>query len=82
MFELPEYLVMAADMNSVLQGKRVRTGELGNQPHKFVWYNRTARSEQCFQLPMLRVAHPVQRGSSCPGHLAARSTGWSGRARC
>jgi formamidopyrimidine-DNA glycosylase len=41
MFELPEYLVMAKDMNSVLPGKRVRQGMLGNQPHKFVWYNRT-----------------------------------------
>jgi formamidopyrimidine-DNA glycosylase len=41
MFELPEYLVMAADMNTVLPGKRVSQGVLGNQPHKFVWYNRT-----------------------------------------
>jgi formamidopyrimidine-DNA glycosylase len=41
MFELPEYLVMAADMNTVLPGKHVRAGEQGNQPHKFVWYNRT-----------------------------------------
>jgi formamidopyrimidine-DNA glycosylase len=41
MFELPEYQVMAADMNSVLPGKCVRKGVQGNQPHKFVWYNRT-----------------------------------------
>jgi formamidopyrimidine-DNA glycosylase len=41
MFELPEYTVFAADMNTVLPGKTVREGRQGNMPHKFVWYNRT-----------------------------------------
>lgn len=41
MFELPEYTVLAADMNTVLPGKHVESGSQGNQPHKFVWYNRS-----------------------------------------
>jgi formamidopyrimidine-DNA glycosylase len=53
MFELPEYLVMAADMNSVLPSKRVWRGEQGNQPHKFVWYNRT--HEEFEQLTQCKV---------------------------
>lgn len=40
MFELPECLTLARQMNTVLTGKSVRTGNLGNSPHKFVWYNR------------------------------------------
>jgi len=28
-------------MNDTLVGKRIRHGQLGNSPHKFVWYNRT-----------------------------------------
>ncbi|HUW10412.1 MAG TPA: DNA-formamidopyrimidine glycosylase family protein [Anaerolineae bacterium] len=41
MFELPECLTLARQMNDTLQGKVIRRGELGNSPHKFVWYNRT-----------------------------------------
>lgn len=41
MFELPEYLTLAAQINETLAGKAVREGSLGNSPHKFVWYNRT-----------------------------------------
>lgn len=41
MFELPEYTNFAKQMNSVLPGKVVQEGLLGNSPHKFVWYNRT-----------------------------------------
>lgn len=40
MFELPEYITLARQMNDVLAGKTVRSGQLGNSPHKFVWYNR------------------------------------------
>ena len=40
MFELPECLTMAGQMRASLAGKRVSYGELGNSPHKFVWYNR------------------------------------------
>jgi formamidopyrimidine-DNA glycosylase len=39
MFELPEYTVLAAQMNKSLKGKRIVKGVLGNTPHKFVWYN-------------------------------------------
>jgi formamidopyrimidine-DNA glycosylase len=41
MFELPEFTVIAGQMNKALKGKTVRRGLLGNTPHKFVWYNRT-----------------------------------------
>ena len=41
MFELPEYVVLARQMNDTLQGKIIQRGQLGNSPHKFVWYNRT-----------------------------------------
>jgi formamidopyrimidine-DNA glycosylase len=41
MFELPEFVTLAAQMNATLQGKIIRSGQLGNSPHKFVWYNRT-----------------------------------------
>jgi formamidopyrimidine-DNA glycosylase len=41
MFELPEYVTLARQMNDTLQGKRVMRGQLGNSPHKFVWYNRS-----------------------------------------
>jgi formamidopyrimidine-DNA glycosylase len=41
MFELPEFVTLAAQMNEALQGKTIRRGQLGNSPHKFVWYNCT-----------------------------------------
>ncbi len=41
MFELPEYVILARQMNETLKGKTVQSGSLGNSPHKFVWYNRT-----------------------------------------
>jgi formamidopyrimidine-DNA glycosylase len=40
MFELPEYITLARQINTTLQGKAVHRGNLGNSPHKFVWYNR------------------------------------------
>ncbi len=40
MFELPEYTVLAKQINKTLVGKTIRKGSLGNSPHKFVWYNR------------------------------------------
>lgn len=41
MFELPEFIILAEQMNDSLQGKVIRSGQLGNSPHKFVWYNRS-----------------------------------------
>jgi len=41
MFELPEVVTLASQINVALQGKTVRSGSLGNKPHKFVWYNRS-----------------------------------------
>jgi formamidopyrimidine-DNA glycosylase len=40
MFELPELLTLSKQINATLRGKTIRTGTLGNSPHKFVWYNR------------------------------------------
>lgn len=41
MFELPEYVILAGQMNQTLQGKTIKHGQLGNKPHKFLWYNRS-----------------------------------------
>lgn len=40
MFELAEYTILARQINKTLVGKTVKKGNLGNSPHKFVWYNR------------------------------------------
>jgi formamidopyrimidine-DNA glycosylase len=40
-FELPEFFTLAKQMNKTLKGKTIRSGHLGNSPHKFVWYNRS-----------------------------------------
>lgn len=40
MFELPEYTILAKQINKTLVGKSIKEGHLGNSPHKFVWYNR------------------------------------------
>jgi formamidopyrimidine-DNA glycosylase len=41
MFELPEVVTLARQINETLTGKVIGTGSLGNTPHKFVWYNRS-----------------------------------------
>lgn len=41
MFELPEFITLARQINETVTGKTIRRGSLGNSPHKFVWYNRT-----------------------------------------
>jgi formamidopyrimidine-DNA glycosylase len=41
MFELPEFVTLAKQINDTLKGKTVQRGQLGNSPHKFVWYNRS-----------------------------------------
>ncbi len=40
MFELPEFVTLARQINDTLKGKEIKRGVLGNTPHKFVWYNR------------------------------------------
>ena len=40
MFEIPECITLARQMDETLRGKTVERGRLGNSPHKFVWYNR------------------------------------------
>jgi formamidopyrimidine-DNA glycosylase len=41
MFEIPEFVTLARQMSQTLKGKKIRRGQLGNSPHKFVWYNRS-----------------------------------------
>jgi formamidopyrimidine-DNA glycosylase len=41
MFELPECVVLVKQINDTLRGKTIQSGNLGNSPHKFVWYNRS-----------------------------------------
>jgi formamidopyrimidine-DNA glycosylase len=41
MFELPEFVILARQVNATLKGKTIQRGQLGNSPHKFVWYNRS-----------------------------------------
>jgi len=41
MFELPEMITLAKQMNLSLKGKTIRRGTLGNSLHKFLWYNRS-----------------------------------------
>jgi formamidopyrimidine-DNA glycosylase len=40
-FEIPECVTLAKQMNLVLICMTVERGALGNSPHKFVWYNRS-----------------------------------------
>jgi formamidopyrimidine-DNA glycosylase len=40
MFEYPELITLARQLNGTIQGKIIQEGTLGNSPHKFVWYNR------------------------------------------
>ena len=41
MFELPEYINLAKQINASLTDKTIQSGNLGNSLHKFVWYNRS-----------------------------------------
>jgi formamidopyrimidine-DNA glycosylase len=48
MFELPELIMLARQVNETIRGETIREGQLGNSPHKFVWYNR--QPEEFIQL--------------------------------
>lgn len=61
MFELPECLTLVSQIDNELKGKTVARGELGNSPHKFVWYNRT-HDEFTRLTGGKRVGHPTARG--------------------
>lgn len=41
MFELPEFVTLAKQINDTFSGATIQSGQLGNSPHKFVWYNRS-----------------------------------------
>lgn len=40
MFELPEYVTLAKQINQTITGKVIETGSRDPAQHKFVWYNR------------------------------------------
>jgi formamidopyrimidine-DNA glycosylase len=40
MFELPEFVTLARQMNETLTGKRIKEGGLSANPQRFIWYNR------------------------------------------
>jgi formamidopyrimidine-DNA glycosylase len=61
MFELPEYVILAGQMNEALQGRTVQRGVLGNSPHKFVWYNRTHEEFEALTRGK-KVGEAVSRG--------------------
>jgi formamidopyrimidine-DNA glycosylase len=61
MFELPELINLSRQFNDTLLGKTIRTGSLGNSPHKFVWYNRS--ETEFMQLAQAKqVGHTRARG--------------------
>jgi formamidopyrimidine-DNA glycosylase len=61
MFELPELVTLAAQVNARLEGRSIQVGALGNKPHKFVWYNRTP--EEFGRLTAgRRIGHAHARG--------------------
>lgn len=61
MFELPELATLASQANASLSGRTIRTGSLGNKPHKFVWYNRTPE-EFAGLTAGKRIGHARARG--------------------
>jgi formamidopyrimidine-DNA glycosylase len=58
MFELPEYTILAKQINKTLVGKTIKEGHLGNSPHKFVWYNR--KPEEFERLACGKVIGPAR----------------------
>ena len=73
MFELPECVILARQMNGSLKGRTVQTGVLGNSPHKFVWYNRTHQEFEALTRGK-RVGDAASRGRWLfvalePGHV-------------
>jgi formamidopyrimidine-DNA glycosylase len=58
MFELPEFVTLAGQVNKTLSGKIICRGQLGHTPHKFVWYNRKpAEFEQLTEGKTVGAAH-------------------------
>jgi formamidopyrimidine-DNA glycosylase len=61
MFELPEIVTLASQIDATLPGRTIRAGSLGNKPHKFVWYNRSP--EEFARLTAgLRIGRATGRG--------------------
>ncbi len=61
MFELPEFITLARQINETMTGKVIKNGSLGNTPHKFVWYNRSP-AEFAARTSGKRVADAWARG--------------------
>lgn len=76
MFELPEFVILAKQMNDTLQGKVIQNGCLGNSPHKFVWCNPT--HEEFAQLIRVPARRGRCRAGLHPRRRAGRVLGRSG----
>lgn len=79
MIELPEAVVIAAQMDSELAGKRIVAGNRGNSPHKFAFYTREPEEYEAI-LPGKTVGHSEARGNATvtevePGYLVVLGTG-------
>ncbi len=61
MFELPEYINLSRQFDTTLNGLTVQQAELGNSPHKFVWYNRS-REEFSSLMKGRRIGETRVRG--------------------
>jgi formamidopyrimidine-DNA glycosylase len=61
MFELPECMVLASQMEATIQGKVVSAVATKNVPHKFVWHNREPAEYNALAAGK-RVGRPVVHG--------------------
>lgn len=61
MFELPELIILRDQMREHVKGKMIRTGSLGNSPHKFVWYNRS-NEEFTYLVQGKTIGEPYVKG--------------------
>lgn len=61
MFELPEFVILALQINETISGMTIQSGQLGNSPHKFVWYNRTPEEFERLTTGK-RVGHASSKG--------------------
>lgn len=61
MFELPELTTIATQMAATIEGMTIAEGQLGNAPHKFVWYNRE-HEEFTALVAGLQVGRPRAEG--------------------
>ena len=79
MIELPEAVVIAAQMDRELKGKRIVAGNRGNSPHKFAFYTREPAEYEAL-LPGKTVGASEAQGNAIvtalePGYVMVLGTG-------